>query len=102
YFNSRVVVYDSDTGKFKRGWGAHGIGLDKSANPPGPTGDAASTFGHYVPEGPAYVPGEAPEKQFRTPVHCVHHSADRLVYVCERRNDRLQVFTPQGKFVKEF
>jgi len=102
YFNSRVVVYDSDTGKFKRGWGAYGIGLDKVANPPEPTGDAASTFGHYVPEGPAYVPGEAPEKQFRTPVHCVHQSADGLVYVCDRRNDRIQVFTRQGKFVKEF
>jgi len=102
YFNSRVVVYDSDTGKFKRGWGAYGIGLDKIANPPEPTGDAASTPGRYVAEGPAYVPGETPEKQFRTPVHCVHQSVDRLIYVCDRRNDRIQIFTRQGKFVKEF
>jgi len=102
YFNSRVVVYDSDTGKFKRGWGAYGIALSEVANPPEPTGANASTFGHYVPEGPAYVPGEPPEKQFRTPVHCVHQSADGLIYVCDRRNDRIQVFTRQGKFVKEF
>jgi hypothetical protein len=102
YLNNRIVVYDSDTGKFKRGWGAYGIGLNEVANPPEPTGAEASTLGHYVPEGPAYVPGEPPEKQFRNPVHCVHQSKDGLVYVCDRRNDRIQVFTKAGKFVKEF
>lgn len=102
YLNSRIVVYDSDTGKFKRGWGAYGIRLDQIANPPEPKGAAASTIEHYVREGPDYVPGEQPEKQFRTPVHCVHLSVDGLVYVCDRRNDRIQVFTKQGKFVKEF
>jgi DNA-binding beta-propeller fold protein YncE len=102
YLNNRVVVYDSDTGKFKRGWGAYGIALSDVANPPEPTGASASTLGHYVREGPDYVPGEAPEKQFRTPVHCVHLSVDGLVYVCDRRNDRIQVFTKQGKFLKEF
>jgi hypothetical protein len=102
YLNNRVVVYDSDNGNFKRGWGAYGIGLGEIANPPEPTGDAASTMGHYVREGPDYVPGEPPEKQFRTPVHCVHLSRDGFVYVCDRRNDRIQVFTKQGKFVKEF
>ncbi|HET7085978.1 MAG TPA: hypothetical protein VFI23_14470 [Rhizomicrobium sp.] len=102
YLNSRVVVYDSDTGAFKRGWGAYGIALDQIANPPEPTGADASTLGHYVREGPVYVPGEPVEKQFRTPVHCVHLSKDGLVYVCDRRNDRIQVFTKQGKFLKEF
>jgi len=102
YLNSRIVVYDSDTGKFKRGWGAYGIPLGAVANPPEPTGAAASTLGHYVREGPDYVPGEALEKQFRTPVHCVHLSADGYVYVCDRRNDRIQVFTKQGKFLNEF
>jgi hypothetical protein len=101
YLNSRIVVYDSDTGKFKRGWGAYGTPLTKIPNPPEPTGDAASTVGHYVREGPDYVPGEAPERQFRTPVHCVHRSADGQVYVCDRRNDRIQVFDRQGKFVRE-
>jgi hypothetical protein len=102
YLNSRIVVYDSETGNFRRGWGAYGIGLGEIANPPEPTGDAASTLGRYVREGPDYVPGEPPEKQFRTPVHCVHLSRDGLVYVCDRRNDRIQVFTKQGKFVREF
>jgi len=53
--------------------------LGEIANPPEPTGEAASALGRYVREGPDYVPGEAPEKQFRTPVHCVHLSKDGLV-----------------------
>jgi len=28
-------------------------------------------------------------------------SVDRFLYVCDRVGDRLQVFTPEGKFVKE-
>jgi len=102
YLNNRIVVHDSDTGKFKRGWGAYGIPLREIANPPEPTGDAASAVGHYVREGPDYVPGEPLEKQFRTPVHCVHLSAKGYVFVCDRRNDRIQVFNKQGKFLKEF
>ena len=97
YLNNRIVVYDSDTGKFKRGWGANGIPLAKVVNAPEPPPTPS-----YVPEGPAYVPGEPPEDQFRTPVHCVRISADGYVYVCDRRNDRIQIFTKQGKFVKEF
>jgi DNA-binding beta-propeller fold protein YncE len=97
YLNNRIVVYDSDTGKFKRGWGAYGTPLDKVINAPEPAPTPS-----YVPEGPDYVPGEAPEKQFRTPVHCVRISADGIVYVCDRRNDRIQLFTKQGKFLKEF
>jgi hypothetical protein len=34
-------------------------------------------------------------------VHCAELSNDRLLYVCDRINDRIQVFTPEGKFVKE-
>ena len=41
-------------------------------------------------------------KQFTQPLHCVHISADGLVYICDRGSDRIQVFTKQGKFVKEF
>jgi hypothetical protein len=83
YLNKRVVVYDSDKGTFKRSWGAYG-------NPP-----------NDVDPG-AYNPAAPPDQQFRNPVHCVHISRDGLVYVCDRMNDRVQVFTKQGKFVKEF
>lgn len=83
YMNKRVVVYDSDTGAFKRLWGAYGNAPNDSN--PGP-----------------YNPAASADQQFRNPVHCVHISRDGFVYVCDRINDRLQVFTKQGKFVKEF
>jgi len=83
YMNKRVIVFDSNTGSFKRLWGAYG-------NPPN---DA---------DPGAYNPAAPVDKQFRSPVHCVHISRDGLVYVCDRVNDRMQVFTKQGKFVKEF
>ena len=82
YGNKRVAVLDADTGKFKRYWGAYG-------NKPDDT-----SFGHYDPDAP-------PSKQFRTPVHCAELSNDGLVYVCDRPNDRIQVFKPDGTFVKE-
>jgi len=82
YGNKRVVVIDADTGKFKRYWGAYG-------NKPDDT-----NLGPYDPKAP-------PAKQFRTPVHCADLSNDGFVYVCDRPNDRLQVFKPDGTFVKE-
>jgi DNA-binding beta-propeller fold protein YncE len=83
YMNKRVIVFDSETGAFKRLWGAYG-NAPNDADPG------------------AYNPGAPPDQQFRNPVHCVHLSRDGLVYVCDRVNDRMQVFTKQGKFVKEF
>jgi 6-phosphogluconolactonase (cycloisomerase 2 family) len=71
-----------DSGKIKRYWGAYG-------NKPDDT-----------PLGP-YKPGEPPAQQFRNPVHCSELSRDGLVYVCDRLNDRIQVFTKEGKFVRE-
>jgi DNA-binding beta-propeller fold protein YncE len=82
YGNKRVAVLDADTGKMKRYWGAYG-------NRP-----EDADLGRYDPDAP-------PAKQFRNPVHCADLSADKLLYVCDRVNDRLQVFTAEGKFVKE-
>jgi DNA-binding beta-propeller fold protein YncE len=82
YANKRVAVIDMDSGKIKRYWGAYG-------NPP----DDAS-LGPYKPDAP-------PAKQFRTPVHCAELSKDGMLYVCDRPNDRIQMFTKDGKFVKE-
>jgi hypothetical protein len=84
YLNSRVVVYDSDTGAFKRGWGAYGTPLDQISN-----------------DRTSYMPGALPAKQFSV-VHCAKLSRDGLVYVCDRINDRIQVFTKSGKFLREF
>ena len=85
YGNKRVVVVDMDSGKFKRYWGAYGNKPD----------DAAAAA------APRYTPGSTPSQQFRGPVHCADMSVDGLVYVCDRTSDRLQVFTRDGKFVKE-
>jgi DNA-binding beta-propeller fold protein YncE len=82
YLNRRVAVIDADTGKMKRYWGAYG-------NRPDDT-----DLGKYDPKAP-------PAKQFRNPVHCVERSNDGLIYVCDRANDRVQVFHPDGTFVKE-
>lgn len=86
YLNNRIVVFDSETGTFKRGWGAYGIPLDQISN------------ADPVP----YAPTAPRDRQFRSPVHCVHLSKDGLLYVCDRVNARIQVFTRQGKFQKEF
>jgi hypothetical protein len=82
YGNHRVIVFDADTGKYKRHWGAYG-------NKPNDV-----NLGNYDPDAP-------PAQQFRNPVHCADLSVDRLLYVCDRANDRLQVFKPDGTFVKE-
>jgi DNA-binding beta-propeller fold protein YncE len=82
YGNKRVIVFDADTGKYKRHWGAYG-------NKPDDT-----NLGPYRPDAPV-------AQQFRNPVHCADLSRDGMLYVCDRVNDRIQVFTPDGKFVKE-
>jgi DNA-binding beta-propeller fold protein YncE len=83
YGNKRVAVIDAETGKFKRIWGAYGNVPDDKAD-----------LGRYSA-------GSKPAQQFRGPVHCADLSVDNLVYVCDRTSDRLQVFTREGKFVKE-
>ena len=82
YLNKRIAVLDADTGAMKRYWGAYGNQPNDAPLPP-------------------YDPAAKPAQQFYNPVHCADMSADRLVYVCDRVGDRLQVFTPEGKFVKE-
>jgi DNA-binding beta-propeller fold protein YncE len=82
YGNHRVIVFDAETGQYKRHWGAYGNKPDDAVLP------------NYNPNAP-------PDKQFRNPVHCADLSVDRLLYVCDRVNNRLQVFRPDGTFVKE-
>ena len=82
YRNKRVAVLDADSGKMKRYWGAYGNKPDDA------------DLGKYDPA--AALP-----KQFRNPVHCVERSEDGLVYVCDRQANRIQVFKPDGVFVKE-
>jgi DNA-binding beta-propeller fold protein YncE len=82
YANRRVVVFDSETGAYKRHWGAYG-------NKPSDE------------KTPRYDPAKPPSQQFGNPVHCIRLSPDGLVYVCDRTNDRLQIFRRDGTFVSE-
>src|SRR5262249_10448046 len=83
YGNRRVIVFDSETGAYKRHWGAYGKRPkdEKQAD---------------------YKPSKPPPEQFGNPVHCVRISRDGLVYVCDRTNNRLQVFRKDGTFVAEY
>ena len=81
YGNKRVAVVDVATGAFKRYWGAYGNV---------PSDDRV-----------VYTPGEPLPQQFAGPVHCAEPSNDGLIYVCDRGADRIQVFRPDGTFVKE-
>ena len=82
YGGRRVAVLDASTGEFKRYWGAYGNEPDDTRTPP------------YDPDAPLI-------QQFRTPVHCADPSRDGLVYVCDRPNNRIQVFRTDGTFVDE-
>lgn len=77
----RIVVFDATTGAYKRHWGAYGAAPDDADIGP-------------------YDPGAPLAKQFRT-VSCVEISRDGLVYVCDRQNNRIQVFRKDGTFVTE-
>jgi hypothetical protein len=82
YGNKRVVVLDASTGERKRYWGAYGNRPDDA------------DLGVYDPAAP-------PAQQFRNPVHCAEPTRDGFVYVCDRVNDRIQVFRKDGTYVSE-
>ncbi len=82
YRNRRVVVFDADTGAFKRMWGAYGKPpQDPQSRQPDPDMKKRA-------------------EQFEL-VHCIVSSNDGLLYVCDRPNSRIQVFKKDGTFVRE-
>ncbi len=82
YGNRRVIVFDADTGEYKRHWGAYG-------RPP--------VDGELAP----YDQQADPSPIFGDTVHCVQFSDEGLVYICDRMNHRLQIFQKDGTFVRE-
>ena len=86
YLGGRIMVFDLDTFKFKRGWGAYGHTLAEIS-----TNDADR----------AYIPGGPMPKEFRQHL-TLNISTDGLVYAADRRANRIQVFTKQGRYLKEF
>jgi DNA-binding beta-propeller fold protein YncE len=81
YLNRRVIVFNPSTGGFLRLWGAYG-------NPP--------------VDLPAGQPPNPNATYFNNPVHCVILSHDDLVYVCDRVNNRIQIFDRAGHFQNQF
>src|SRR5262249_4472810 len=79
--NHRVVVFDAETGAYKRHWGAFG--------------EKPTAAG-----GGPYDASAQPSRQFRD-VTCIEIAKDGMVYVCDRTSNRIQVFQKDGKFVKE-
>lgn len=102
YGNKRIIVFDADTGKFKRMWGAFGnVPMDS------PSSGAAErgAEGRPVPNpnrvlATAFDPNDPGPPQFST-VHDVKVSNDGLVYVADRGGKRVQVFTTLGKFLAQ-
>lgn len=86
YLGGRVMVFDLDTFKFKRGWGAYGHKLSEIT-----TNDADR----------AYTPGGPEPKEFRGHL-TLNISHDGLVYAADRMANRIQVFTKEGKYLREF
>ena len=80
YLNQRVAVLNQETGRVVRHWSAYGNRPDDDYEHP---------------------PRPEPSQQFRGPTHCADVSVDRLVYVCDRASNRIQIFTTEGEFVKE-
>jgi DNA-binding beta-propeller fold protein YncE len=92
YGNRRVIVLDANTGAFKRMWGA--FGKAPVDGPQAPPAGAAAT-----PPPPLYTEPGPP--QFSRPVHSLEVSNDGLLYVSDRGNGRIQVFTIAGTYVKQ-
>lgn len=85
----RVLVYDADTGAFKRGWGGHGMPLSEISNDPIPGYE-------WTGAPPPY------EKNLVPDLHFLEIARDGLVYVGERGQDRIEVFHKDGTWVKDF
>jgi DNA-binding beta-propeller fold protein YncE len=82
YGNRRVIVFDAETLAYKRQWGAYGHKPEDARTKYDPSAPAAQQFGNAV--------------------HCAKVSRDGFVYVCDRTNDRIQVFKRDGSFVTEW
>ena len=101
YGNRRVIVFDADTGAFKRMWGAFGKAPD--SDPPagaGPAGGGGRGRGGQQAPPKLDTEGEG-SPHFSNPVHGIKISNDGLLYLADRSNRRIQVFTPDGKYLTQ-
>ncbi len=81
YGNRRIVIVNADTGEYIGRFGAYGNN---------PIDDAAAKAAGRWPD--ARAAGHTKPAFFRNPVHCIKIAGDGRLYVCDRGNDRIQVF----------
>jgi NHL repeat len=100
YGNKRIIVFDADTGAYKRMWGAFGNVPedDPPAAAVSESGRGAANLNRIAAK--EISPSDRGPSQFST-VHGVKVSNDGLVYVSDRGGKRVQVFTVEGKFVSQ-
>jgi hypothetical protein len=105
YGNRRVIVYDAETLAFKRMWGAFGKPPEDDATSGGPGSSGGPTVGRgqgAEATGPKVLDTEGPgADKFASPVHGVLVSNDDILYVADRSNRRVQLFSPDGKYLKQ-
>jgi DNA-binding beta-propeller fold protein YncE len=102
YGNRRVIVFDADTGAFKRMWGAFGMPPQDDAHSggPGPSGGPLGAALDAPRPAKLDIEGQGPPG-FASPVHGIVVSDDDLVYVADRSNRRVQLFTTGGKYIDQ-
>jgi len=93
YINKRIIGFDTE-GAFTRLWGAYGVSPDDATREGAFDQSQASSNadGGADPEAAAF--GDI--------VHCVVQGPDKRIYVCDRRNNRIQVFNAEGEGRAEF
>jgi hypothetical protein len=85
YGNHRVAVFDADTGAFKRMWGAFG---NKPMDDDNCQIVTPKTFSDPGPQNFSIV-------------HAIRVAKDGTVYVADREYRRVQMFSKDGKFIKQ-
>jgi len=93
YLNGRVAKFTATTGAFIKAWGAYGNPPQEMSLP----ARSSDPNGPYSPQPP-----DPMTTHFNRPAHCVVVSTDGLVYVCDRANNRIQIFSRDGQFRRQF
>lgn len=95
YTNTRVIEFSATNLGFRQLWGAYGT-------EPG-SGTRAGDFDQSMATSTAEGGPDTNAPEFEPMVHCVVRGPENTVYVCDRRNNRLQIFRETGdtiEFVK--
>jgi hypothetical protein len=87
YGNRRVLIVDAATGKYVGHFGAYGQNPVEGEN--GGDADVGEGAGSWPAD---FKAGNMKVKFFRSPVHCAKLANDGLLYVCDRGNNRVQIF----------